>query len=469
MILDKKIPAPELEVENRSSIEDLDINLVKRYAETLNIGLEVETLDEKNAINFLKSKNILENDKPTRYGLLCFGKNPEKYLNYQSTIQVSNEKDMDILKGERGENKEQFEGNLTDIIDKTLAWINQNIDKKRIILDNGDVKKRWSIPSFVLREMVVNALCHRDYDKSEKVFLKIGKDQISIENPGLLKYRIYKNNFIIPGKTDHPNPFVAKYLFKMAKAEGEGKGFTTLLKSCLSGYIDIPIVTVDFSKRVKIELSSGELINKEIKTWLETKKYVFKIRLNDTDKIILAYLYKARDLINNGKFIINLSEECLDSKQKISFVKLKTNNLIIEDIDGSTKTLRLCDELIKNDYSHELLDLFGQAFNKLDAQSKQILSFAMQFEKINTEFSARKLTSLLYPNKLEENLSEDVARGIRRKCNILLKNKFLIRDDNIPISSPKGNLRINKKYKTLEIKPIKKASNPPVQKQLWEG
>lgn len=442
MIHDGQLPSPELRVESASVLDDLDFSLVKNYADALNIGVNQET-QSKEYINFLNSKNIIQTQSPTRFGLLCFSSTPEKYLGNKALIQVSDDSDINILAGDRGRNKNIFEGNLLKMIELTMDWVKKNLSTIRLILESGEQIEKPIIPLQILKEIIVNSICHRDYDTDQKIFLKIDKDKISIENPGLLNYRIYTHNFIFPGKTDHPNPCIAKYLFRSTRAEGEGKGFTLLLQSCLAGEIDIPSLAVDFSGRVTVVVSSKELINKEIEIWLETKKYLIKPHLNENDKKLLAYLYKAHDLINSGYFAINLSEEYLNSLQKNSLSKLISENLIISENIGSTKIFKLNNDLLKQDFTMELIALFGNDFLELDAQSKQILSFAMQFSKINSEFSAKKLTRLLYPNTPEEKLSDDISRRIRNKCNILLKKSYLMRNENVPVSSPKGNLRIN--------------------------
>ncbi|MFA5778499.1 MAG: RNA-binding domain-containing protein [Candidatus Paceibacterota bacterium] len=465
MILDHRLPPPELRVENNSKLDDFDFSLIKQYAEKLNIGVDRDT-KPKEYLNFLESKNIIQNLHPTRFGLLCFSFNPEKYLGNKAVIQVSDESGIDILAGDRGKNKNIFEGDLLKIIALSMDWIAKNISTKRIVMEDGSQIEKPIIPAQILREIVVNAICHRDYDTDQKIFIKIDKDKISIENPGLLNYKMYTYNFIFPGKTEHPNPNIAKYLFRNTSAEGEGKGFSLLLKSCLAGEIDIPTLAVDFSGRVLITVSNKTLVNKEIEIWLETKKYLIVPNLNENDKKILAYLYKAHDLINSGYFVINLSEEFLDYQKKNSLIKLISEKLVVSKNIGSTKIFKLSDDLLRQDFSSELHELFGSDFLTLDAQSKQILSFAMQFSKINTEFSARKLTRLLYPNTPEEKLSEDIARRIRGKCNWLLSENFLKRNDTIPISSPKGNLKINLDYKQeKEKEELMKKQNESEKKQ----
>jgi len=453
MIIDKKLPRPELQLVDSSSINDLDNDLIKKYAKMIKkTGVILHESDTKQFNNFLFSKNILIDNKITKFGMLTFGKEPEKYLPYQATVQVSDDTGIDILKGERGKNKEMFEGDILTLIQETLDWCKTNLPTARVINKDGESKEDIIIPITVLREIIVNAFCHKDYTQDEKVVLKIKDKHLTIENPGLLKYDIYHNNFIIPGKTKHQNPLIVKYLFRSILAEGEGKGFTLLLQSCLVGSIDIPIITLDFSGRVLVEISSQNLFNQEIKTWLETKKHLIKVSLNDTDKKLIAYLYKAHDLIRSEKFIINLSEECLNRKQKISLTKLLQNKIIKEEILGSTKIFRLTEEILKNDYSKELIEVFGKDyFSDLEAQNKQILSYVMQFEMVNMASSASKLTRLLYPNTPEDKLSDAIARGIRHKCNFLLKKGFLTRDESIPISSPKGNLRINYDFKKNKL------------------
>ncbi|MDD5625870.1 MAG: putative DNA binding domain-containing protein [Patescibacteria group bacterium] len=444
MIKNGELPSPEEQPVKDSSIKDLNIEFVKEYANLLKIDIQTNNLNETNLINFLETKKILQDGKITKFGLLAFSDNPDKYLHYLSSIQVSDERNIDLLIGERGKNKELFEGNLRQTIKKTLEWLNQNLAKERLISKEGITEEETIIHSSVLREIVVNAFCHRDYDANEKIFLKIKNDnQISIQNPGIINNEIYKDGFIMPGYTKHPNPLIAKYLFRYLRAEGEGKGFSTLLKACLSRMTDIPKIEVDFNGRVTVELSNNKLINKEIEIWLAAKKYYISIHLNDYDKAILAYLCKASDLIKKGFFAINLSEEFLNSQQIISLEKLKTNDLIREELCGSTKIFKLNKELLKNDFTNELLELFGDESINLDAQSIQILSFGMMFERNKVPFSASKIANLLYPNTPEEKLSDDIKRKVRLKCNSLEKDNFLIRDKNVKISSPTGSYRIN--------------------------
>jgi ATP-dependent DNA helicase RecG len=447
MIKEGTIPRPELQKVDDSKIIDINIERVKEFADVLNIGLEVSGHNGENFSNFLESKNIVKQNTPTLFGVLCFSEEPQKYLTYRSGIQVSNEIGVNILEGERGKNKDFFEGNITKVIEKTIIWVIKNIDSSRIVDEEGKTEEISSLPVNVIREVVVNAFCHRDYNQEEKMFLKVVNGvEITIENPGILDYRIYNNNFILPGKTNHPNPEIANYLYRVSKiAEGEGKGFTSLLKSCLGEKIDIPKVEVDFAGRVKVWLSGKKLVNKEIIIWLDTKKYLFPaITLNATDKIILAYLYKSHDLRKNGYFVINLTEECLTPQELTSLEKLKINDLVKEERIGSTKIFFLNEELLKNDYSADLINLFGADFRLLDGQSKQILSIAIQFEKISEPFSASKITRLLYPNTPEDDLSDDIRRKIRKKCNTLLQKEYLCRDENVAVSSPTGSYKLNR-------------------------
>ena len=461
MIIDSQLPTPELMIEEKSSISDIEWSLIKKYAETLNIGIDVDT--KKNEyLNFLISKNIIQNNHPTRFGLLCFSITPQTYLGNKATIQVSDDTGIDILAGDRGKNKNIFEGNLLEVIDLSRDWVMKNIQTERVVLENGDRIEKPIISLQILLEIIINSFCHRDYETDQKIYLKIDRDKVSIENPGLLNYRIYKHNYVFPGKTEHPNPNIAKYLFRSASAEGEGKGFALLLKSCLAGEIDIPILSVDFSGRFSVTVSNKSLVNKEIEIWLEIKKYLIQFHLNESDKKILAYLYKAHNLIRSGYFVVNISEEFLDPLEKISLHKLSSEQLVISENIGSTKIFKLNSGLLKQDFSTDLLNIFGEDVLGLDVQSKQILSFAMQFSKIDTEFSARKLTRLLNPNTSEEKLTEDIARKIRNKCNSLLKKNFLIRDKNIPVSSPKGNLKINLNY----LEDVKKKSKVLENKEL---
>lgn len=447
MIMEKKLPRTELQTIEGTSIKDLDMDIIRDFAAAQTRGVDIDGLDGRQLNNFLEVSNILSSGSVTIFGMVCFGKNPQQYLTYQSSIQVTNNTGIDVLKGERGKNKDIFEGSLKSNLQNSLNWSIQNLPSARIVGSDGKTENKPDIPPRVLREILVNAFCHKDYKEDEKTLIKISGNHFSITNPGVLQHRIYKDRFIMPGSVDHQNPSIAKYLLKILEAEGEGKGFTVLLKSCLDGDIDIPSVDFDFSGRVTVDISGDHLINKEIEVWLQIKKYAIKTPLDNYDKVIMAYLYKANDLINQGKFAINLSEECLNPRQKVSLDKLLQNSIVEEKTFGSTKIFILSEELLRHDYSNELFDIYGEDFFALDGQSKIILSYIIQFSKINEPASASKLSRALYPNASEEKVSGDIPRAIRKKCNILLKKGFLERDKNRAESSPKGNLLINYSYR----------------------
>lgn len=97
--------------------------------------------------------------------------------------------------GDLGENDERFidnariEGNIKEMLEETLKFLNKNMKVRVIIDENGRRKNISEYPLKALREAIVNALVHRDYSVyTEKMYIKIFKytNRIEIENPGEL-------------------------------------------------------------------------------------------------------------------------------------------------------------------------------------------------------------------------------------------------------------------------------------------
>ena len=86
------------------------------------------------------------------------------------------------------------------------------------------------IPRFVLEELVVNALIHRNYSISAPVQVLIFYDRIEIISPGLLPNNLNIEN-IKMGNFKFRNPTLVSYASKILPYNGPGTGIMRALKS----------------------------------------------------------------------------------------------------------------------------------------------------------------------------------------------------------------------------------------------
>ncbi len=116
--------------------------------------------------------------RTTGLGILLFGKNPR--LRFPQAV----------LKVEaRFGNGEPEIHDFTDAIvlipDKVEEWLKRVLSSK-ISRENFARTSEYSYPIIVLREAIINALIHRDYDiAGAKCYLIIDEDKIVVRSPGL--------------------------------------------------------------------------------------------------------------------------------------------------------------------------------------------------------------------------------------------------------------------------------------------
>lgn len=114
-----------------------------------------------------------------------------------------------------------FDGPLIISFSKSLKYINEKID--RLTRNSKEIKK-------VMRELLANAVFHKDYCSYSPIIVKIYNDKITIANPCKTKFIDidYLNRYDMP--TNPVNGCLSDIALDMKLMEGQGKGEKTLEK-----------------------------------------------------------------------------------------------------------------------------------------------------------------------------------------------------------------------------------------------
>ena len=210
----------------RATIEDIDWDFVEKDFIPL-----YEKISEKRIagkfINLLISLGCIKNNKPTNSGILFFGKNPQK--NFRNSYIALARYKGDAVLGEKLDYKE-FTGNLFQQINECNKYIVEHTALMSRLIP-GEVRRRdiSEYGKFSLRELITNAICHRDYeDQRSKIIIKIFSDRIEFYNIGGLPEWITPKNII--SEQYSRNPTIAKILAKVEYIEELGEGWDKIIK-----------------------------------------------------------------------------------------------------------------------------------------------------------------------------------------------------------------------------------------------
>ncbi len=149
----------------------------------------------------------LRHDRPTNASILLFGLNPSYFL-FGAYIQYIKNKGTQRSLDEIEFTKE-FKGALFNVLYEIDVFIKNVIIKSRPIPIEGTFRDRISnnYPNFSLREMVMNAIMHRDYQSNTPIYIYDFADRIEIRNAGGLYGSVNQTTF--PKANDYRNPVLA--------------------------------------------------------------------------------------------------------------------------------------------------------------------------------------------------------------------------------------------------------------------
>jgi ATP-dependent DNA helicase RecG len=239
-------------------------------------------------------------------------------------------------------------------------------------------------PEIVLREMLINAIVHRDYSRQQIIEIRKYPNYIEFESPGHFPQGIDETNFL--RKTNPRNPNIMDVMREVSYAEKAGTGFDKIFTALLSKGKKLPksiqnehsiIFRVDadvYSEKLAelsyeykqitgsdMDLEKLLVLNtiytekKQTFQQLEANPYVNQYQLRK----ILAELQEIEFIETTGKtsgvkYIIH-KNKLASTEDKISYSKLKKQEKA-RQIEAIIRYLETADE-IDNEAARKLLNL----------------------------------------------------------------------------------------------------------------
>lgn len=191
-----------------ATIEDIDVvafrqlYLPKAFPEDV-LRTDMRTVEQQ--MQALGYYNVRYNC-PTFAGIIMFGKRPEQFLPgcYVQYVRFAGADRSGEIKSEY-----KFAGNLVNILAQLDTFVDASITNRRPIPVSA-LREEMIVdyPHWATRELLMNAICHRDYESNGPVQFYQYDDRIEIMNPGGLYGKATPENF--PFVNDYRNGIVAE-------------------------------------------------------------------------------------------------------------------------------------------------------------------------------------------------------------------------------------------------------------------
>jgi len=170
---------------------------------------------------------------PTLASLMLFGMYPQgNFPQLCTTAVVIPGYEM----GEIGEEDARFldnrkmEGTIPQMLAGSMSFVQRNMRMRTIIGESGKREDRAEYPLKAVREIILNAMIHRDYSmhtENSPIRIMLFSDRLEVENPGGLYGRLTIDNLGKVG-ADTRNPYIASAMEIMLDTENRFSGIPTI-------------------------------------------------------------------------------------------------------------------------------------------------------------------------------------------------------------------------------------------------
>ncbi len=201
--------------------------------------LDKESLEVINE-TLVKNLHLTEGDYLNRAAVLAFHPDPENWITGAYIKIAYFENEADILY------QDEVHGPLLLQVEKTMDLIYSKYMKALISYDDIYRRETFFFPRAAFRELLLNAVVHKDYLSTTPVQIRIYKDKLRLWNDGSLPKEVPVESLFKEHISKPRNPNLANVFFKCGMIESWGRGFEKIAAYCKEETAKIPEIDLSF-------------------------------------------------------------------------------------------------------------------------------------------------------------------------------------------------------------------------------
>ena len=280
IILEQKQTKWDEEICEGATLNDINEEKVERFLRKAKFERRLEidpTISVKEA---LKRMDLIKRNKLTNATILLFGKNPQQFF-MQSEVRCARFRGTEPLEFI---DMKVFVGNIIDQREDAVEFVKEHIKLHAKIVETERVET-WEYPIEAVREAITNAVCHRDYEISSNVQVRIFDDRIEVWGCGLLPKPLTVDDLRKKHDSILRNPQIGKCFFLIKFIEQWGTGTNRIISECLKYGLPEPL----------FEEVAGNLVVTFRKTKF-TEDYLKQLGLNERQIKAIHYLKENKQI-----------------------------------------------------------------------------------------------------------------------------------------------------------------------------
>jgi ATP-dependent DNA helicase RecG len=211
----------------RAGLSDLDSGAIEDLVKSaLDSGIDVgEVPRDRLLTNWHLLGGTEQGGKPTVSGILFLARRPQEHIPYAyiSALRIPGTEISNVPQDQK-----RIEGRAKDMLEDALRFLRIHLPYPHLLVAL-EPEAEPEIPSVVLRELLVNAVAHRDYTVSGPIRVIVFDDRVEIRTPGLLPNTVTVES-LRTGMHVLRNPTIYNVLLKLRLATDAGSGIPRVVR-----------------------------------------------------------------------------------------------------------------------------------------------------------------------------------------------------------------------------------------------